>query len=191
MDLQSLAAAATPILLGLGLSAASGLRVFLPPFLMSMGAALGMVDLRPEWMWLASPVAVVALGVAVVAELSAYAFPAVDNALDALAVPAAVVAGSVLLMGVAGDRSSALHWVLAIIGGGGVAGSLALATAKARALSTVATGGLGNLTFATLETLGSLALTLGVLFGLLALLASLVVVAAFAILSRAWRARRT
>ena len=191
MDLPTLSAAATPILLGLGLSAASGLRVFLPSFLMSVGATLGVVELRPEWMWLASPFAVAALGIAVVAELAAYAFPAVDNALDLLAVPAAVVAGSVLLMGVAGDRSSAIQWLLAIIGGGGVAGSLALATAKMRALTTVATGGIGNLSFAALETLGSLALTLGVLFGALALLAGLVVAGAFAILSRRWRARRS
>ena len=118
MDADTLLAAATPVLLGLGLSAASGLRVFLPPFLMSLGASLGVVDLRPEWLWLASPAAVIALGIAVVAELSAYAIPIVDNALDAVAVPAAVVAGSVLLMGMAGDRSSAVHWVLAVIAGG-------------------------------------------------------------------------
>jgi len=42
------------------------LRVFLPPFLMSLGASLGVVELRPEWLWLASPIAVIALGVAVV-----------------------------------------------------------------------------------------------------------------------------
>jgi len=182
--------AATPILLGLGLSAASGLRVFLPPFLMSLGASLGVVELRPEWLWLASPIAVIALGVAVVAELSAYAIPVVDNALDVVAVPAAVVAGAVLLMGMAGDRSSAVHWVLAVIAGGGVAGTLALVTAKVRAVSSVASGGLGNPAFAVIETLGSAALTIAVFLGLLVALGTVVGVVLAVIVGRRWRQSR-
>jgi hypothetical protein len=189
METQSVLDAATPILLGLGLSAASGMRVFLPPFLMSLGASLGLVELRPEWLWLASPVAVVTLGIAVVAEVTAYAIPAVDNALDAVAVPAAVVAGSVLLMGMAGDRSSAVHWVLAVMAGGGVAGTLALVTAKVRALSSVGTGGLGNQALAFGETLGAAALTIGVLLGLLAAVAVVAGAVIVVSIERHWRRR--
>ena len=83
--------------MGLGLAAASGFRVFLPPFLLSIAvrADTVQVDLANTSLeYFDSNVAVIVLGVATLAELSAYYVPWVDNLLDTIASPAAVVAGT-------------------------------------------------------------------------------------------------
>ena len=86
--------------MGLGLAAASGFRVFLPPFLLSIAVRADAVDVdltNSSLEYFDSNVAVILLGVATVAELAAYYVPWVDNLLDSIASPAAVVAGLSLI----------------------------------------------------------------------------------------------
>jgi hypothetical protein len=100
------------------------------------------------------------LGVAAVVEILAYYIPGVDNLLDTLATPAAVVAGTLVSAAVITDLPPMLKWTTAIIAGGGVAGLTQGVTALLRAKSTVLTGGVGNPVIATAELGGSLLVSL-------------------------------
>lgn len=148
--------------LGLGLAAATGLRVFLPLFLASVLAHfdVGGIGLRESMTWLSSWPAMIALGVATVVELVAYYVPVLDHFLDAIAVPLSTVAGTLVAMSAFVDLPPMLGWGLAIIAGGGIAGLVSAGTATTRLASTGTTGGLGNPVVATAETFGSLLLSL-------------------------------
>jgi uncharacterized membrane protein len=84
------------IVLGIALAAATGFRIFLPMLIMSVAAYTGHLSLAGNFAWLGTPAAVIMLSVAAVAEIVAYYIPVVDNLLDALATPAAFVAGAVV-----------------------------------------------------------------------------------------------
>ena len=82
--------------MGVSLAAASGFRVFLPPFLLALSVRSGVVDIEligTQFEFFTSTPAIIILGIAMIAEFSAYYVPLVDNLLDTLATPAAVVAG--------------------------------------------------------------------------------------------------
>ena len=100
------------------------------------------------------------LGVATVTETLAYYVPGVDNLFDALATPAAFVAGTVVSAAVITDLPPMVKWTAAVIAGGGIAGIMQGVTAILRAKSTVLTGGLGNSVIATAELVGSLLVSL-------------------------------
>ena len=141
--------------LGIGLAAASGFRVFLPPFLYGLATRF---DLNPTVVpdsgmqeWMASDVGLMVLGAAVVCELLAYYIPWLDNLLDTIASPAAVVGGVVLMSTSLGELEPALQWSLSIVVGGTTSGSVQLTTVGVRALSTASTGGLGNPIVSTME----------------------------------------
>src|SRR4029077_19723228 len=132
------------IVLGVGLAAATGLRVFLPMLIVGVAAHTGQVPLDSSFAWLATPSALTMLSVAALAEILAYYVPAVDNLLDTLATPAALVAGTIVSAAVMTDVPPMVKWTAAVIAGGGMAGLTQGATAIVRANSTVFTGGLGN-----------------------------------------------
>jgi len=141
----------TSIALGIGLAAATGFRLFLPLLALSVAAWTGHVNLNDSFAWLATPAAVIMLGTAAIVEIAAFYTPGVDNLLDALATPGAVIAGTVASAAVMTDMPPMLKWTAAIIAGGGVAGVTQGLTAMLRAKSTVFTGGLGNAAVATAE----------------------------------------
>jgi hypothetical protein len=62
------------------------------------------------------------LSVAALAEVLAYYAPGVDNLLDSLATPAALIAGTVVSVAVMTDLPPMVKWTAAVIAGGGVAG---------------------------------------------------------------------
>ncbi len=90
----------------------------------------------------------------------AYYIPGVDNLLDTLATPAALVAGTVISAAVITDLPPMVKWATAIIAGGGIAGLMQSTTALLRAKSTVFTGGVGNPVIATTELGSSLIVSL-------------------------------
>ena len=96
------------------------------------------------------------LTVAAIVEILAYYIPGLDNLFDALATPAAFVAGTVLSAAVMTDIPPMVKWTAAVIAGGGIAGVTQGVTATLRANSTVWTGGLGNFIIATAELGGAL-----------------------------------
>jgi hypothetical protein len=162
---------AISIALGVVLAAATGFRVFLPMLIMSGAAYTGHLSLDNSFAWLATPFALTMLGVAALIEVLAYYVPGVDNLLDALATPAAFVAGTIVAAAVMTDLSPMAKWTAAVIAGGGTASLTQGVTTILRAKSTVVTGGLGNPVIATGELGGS------VLLSLLALAAPLAAVA--------------
>ena len=151
---------ALSIALGVGLAAATGFRVFLPMLVVSAAAYTGHLPLSETFAWLATPGALIMLGVAALVEILAYYIPGVDNLLDTLATPAAVVAGTLVSAAVITDLPPMLKCTTAIIAGGGVAGLTQGVTALLRAKSTVLTAGVGNPVIATAELGGSLLVSL-------------------------------
>jgi len=95
--------------------------------------------------------------------------PWVDNLLDTVATPTAIVAGVVAWAAVTPELSPLLRWTLAIVAGGGAAGLVQVGTALLRLQSAGLTAGLANPVMATGELLGALVLSvLGVVAPLLA-----------------------
>lgn len=146
--------------IGLGLSAACGFRVFVPLFGLSMAAHTGHVSLSPDFHWLSTQPALIALGFGTGLEIAAYYVPWLDHFLDTLSTPAAIVAGIMVTASMLTDMSPFLRWSLAVIAGGGVAATVQTTTVAARAFSSLTTGGLGNPLIASLELGGSLLTTL-------------------------------
>ncbi|MFO1467423.1 MAG: DUF4126 domain-containing protein [Steroidobacteraceae bacterium] len=147
------------IALGIGLAAAVGLRVFLPLLFASVASHLGWIPLSADFHWLGSDAALIAFGVATLAEVAAYYIPGLDHALDAIAAPVALVAGTVVAAAVFAPMPPLVKWSLSIIAGGGAAGLTQGSSTVLRAKSAVLTGGLGNPVVATLELGGSAVLS--------------------------------
>lgn len=173
------------IALGIGLAAATGLRLFLPMLIMSAAAYSGHLPLSEGFAWLGTPQALVMLGVAAVLEIVAYYVPGVDNLLDTIATPAALVAGTIVSAAVLTDLPPMLKWTTAIIAGGGIAGVTQGAAAAVRAKSTLLTAGFGNAALATAELGGSLLLSIVALAA--PLIALLLVVLLLALVYRLYR----
>jgi hypothetical protein len=171
------------IALGVGLAAATGLRLFLPMLVVSVAAYTGHLPLSDNFAWLATPAALVLLSVAAVVEILAYYIPGVDNLLDTVATPAAFVAGTVIAAAVITDLPPMVKWAAATIAGGGIAGLTQTTSAVLRAKSTVLTGTLGNPVIATAEFGGSLLVSL---MALVAPLLTLVIILALLWLGLRW-----
>lgn len=151
---------ALSIVLGIGLAAATGLRVFLPMLIVSGAAYSGHLPLSDNFAWLGTPSALTMLSVATIVEILAYCIPGVDNLLDTLATPAAFIAGTIVSAAVMTDLPPMVKWTAAVIAGGGIAGLTQGVTATLRANSTIWTGGLGNLFLSVAELAGALVISL-------------------------------
>ncbi|MBJ8498879.1 DUF4126 domain-containing protein [Acinetobacter oleivorans] len=163
--------------IGVGLSAACGFRVFVPLLVMSIATMMGWFEPSKGFEWLAMPSVCLALAVATVCEVAAYYIPWVDNALDTVATPAAMIAGTLTTMAVSsGEMSQFAGWAAAIIVGGGTAGVVQMSTVAARGVSTATTGGLGNFVVATGEWIGAILLSVSAML-VPALVAIVVVIA--------------
>ena len=141
--------------IGIGLAAASGFRVFLPLFAVSLASYLGWIPMNDNFQWLSSLPTLIVTGVATLVEILAYYIPVVDNFLDTVTVPLATVAGSVLFASQFIELGTFPQWALAIIAGGGTAATIAAGFAGTRAASTATTAGIGNNVIATTETAGA------------------------------------
>jgi hypothetical protein len=116
------------VLLGVGLSAACGFRIFVPFLLVGIAARTGHVSLGSSFEWLATT-------------------------------PALVAPGMVMTASVVTGLDPMLKWTLALIAGGGIAGTVQALTVGTRKVSLLTTGGLGNPVVSTLELAGSVFLT--------------------------------
>ena len=176
-------------LMGISLAAASGFRVFLPPFLLSLAARFDVIwfldiDLvGTQFEFFTSTLAIVVLGIATIAEFAGFYAPWVDNALDSIATPAAISMTAIVLEG----SDPVVQWAVAIIAGGGVAATIQAATVTTRSLSSTFTFGLGNSTVATGENVASIALTLIAI--LIPFISAFVVILVVALLLRVKRRR--
>jgi hypothetical protein len=167
------------VAIGIGLAAAVGFRVFVPFTVISVAALSGHLELARGFDWIGTYPALLAFSVATLLEILAYYIPWVDNLLDTVATPAAVVAGAMITASVIGDVSPLLRWSMAIIAGGGVAATVQSATVFLRGTSSLTTGGLGNGVVSTAEWVSSL---FTAIFAVLLPLVALVFVLVLAIL---------
>lgn len=171
---------------GVGLAAACGFRVFVPLFVASLAANQGFDTIGgyniaetlqvTGFDWLGSTPVTIMLGIATVAEVASYYVPWIDNLLDTIATPAAVVAGTfitgAMLPDIFGDGS--FKWVFSTIAGGGSAALVQGASVVTRGASTATTGGVGNPVVSTAELGGAtltaaLAVVLPIIAGILVL----------------------
>lgn len=141
--------------IGIGLAAASGFRVFLPMFAVSLASYMHWIPMNENFEWLSGLPTLITTGIATVVEVLAYYIPFVDHLLDTISVPMATIAGSVLFASQFADLGTFPQWALALIAGGGTAATISSGFAGLRAASTATTGGLGNSVVGTAETAGA------------------------------------
>lgn len=139
------------IALGISLAAACGFRVFAPLLVLGLAGRFGELPLTDVLAWTSSTTGLICLGCATLAETLAYYIPWVDNALDAVSTPLALVAGTLMMGGQMETLPDAVQWGLAVVAGAGTAGVVQAGTAALRAGSSATTGGLGNFVVATGE----------------------------------------
>ena len=127
------------VLLGIGLGAACGFRIFVPLLVAAIAIRGGFLTVTPEFAWLGGTAALVTLSVATLLEIAAYYIPVIDHTLDVLGAPAAIVAGTILAAGFIGSMDPMLKWGLAAIAGGGAAGIIHGGMAAIRGVTTAET----------------------------------------------------
>lgn len=176
------------ICLGVGLSAACGFRIFVPFLIVSIASLSGHLQLAGSFGWIGTWPALLVFAVATVLEIAGYYIPWLDNLLDSIATPAAVVAGIILTASCVQGVSPLLRWSLAVIVGGGVAGAVQIGTDTVRLTSTVTTAGFGNPIVATVEAVGSTVLSIVSI--VVPMLAAVLVVALAFFIGRALFGRR-
>jgi hypothetical protein len=160
------------VLLGLGLSASTGLNTFLPLLLLSAAAHFHIagIELGQRFHWLSTDIAMVVLIVASVVEIIGDKVPAVDHFLHAIGTfvrpLAAAVATASVLSGA--DVNPTVAAIMAIMIGAPT--SLGFHTLKAgtRVASSAATFGCANPILSIIEDIVSVSLSLLAIFAPLA-----------------------
>jgi hypothetical protein len=104
MEINSIEALSS-ICLGVGLSAACGFRVFVPLLVMSIASLNGHLTLSPGFEWIGTYPALGAFGAATIFEIAGYYVPWIDNLLDTITTPAALVAGTIVTASVVSELS--------------------------------------------------------------------------------------
>ena len=168
------------ICLGIGLASASGFRVFLPVFALSLASYFNVIPLNESWAWIGGLPALISFGVAMVFEIFGYYIPFIDNLLDTIATPLAAIAGFVVMASTMVDISPTMTTILAIIAGSGSASAMQGLTTTTRLASSVKTAGLGNPVVSTAET--GTAITLSSLAIFLPIVAVILVVIIFGVI---------
>ena len=149
------------ILIGIALSATCGFRVFVPLLAVNIGTRANdadgqpLIELAAGFDWLSSDIAMMVFLVAAIFEIGGYYIPWIDNLLDSVASPAAIVAGTLITASFITGMDPWLQWLLGLIAGGGVAAAVQATTVVTRASSSVTTGGLGNPIVSSVETSGA------------------------------------
>ena len=146
--------------LGVGLAAAVGFRVFLPLFIYGLAVHEGVLSASNGFEWASTTPALFMFAMAGTIEIVAYYVPLLDNALDTVAGPLAVVAGISVTAAALGDAPPMLKWALAIIAGGGIAAATQGASTVLRGVSTATTAGFANHLLSTGEIFGAIGLSL-------------------------------
>jgi len=134
----------TAVALGIGLAGSAGFRVFVPMLAASIAAHMGVLPVQEGFSWLAGWPAIACFGTATVIEITAYYIPVVDNMLDTVTTPLAIMAGTLLMTSILPVDNDMLRWMTGFIVGGGAAATVQSGTVLARLASTATTGGLAN-----------------------------------------------
>ncbi|NEP45611.1 MAG: DUF4126 domain-containing protein, partial [Okeania sp. SIO2H7] len=92
--------------------------------------------------------------------VGAYYLPFIDNLLDVIATPTAVIAGTIISASMVSELSPMLQWTIAVIVGGGAAGTVQGLTDVTRLTSNTLTAGVANPGVSTMEVLSSTVLSI-------------------------------
>lgn len=165
------------ICIGIGLSASTGFRIFVPALLANVACMNGWITPSENFAWLATWPAFITLLSATVLEIGAYYVPFVDNLLDTIAAPLAVAAGTLLTTSFVEIDNPVLKWGLGLILGGGTAGIVQAGTSLLRLGSSKFTAGMGNPVVSTAENVAAFGLSgVAIFLPVLAFLAVVVLV---------------
>ena len=137
--------------LAIGLSAACGFRVFVPPLIYGIFYKANFVELGDSWIWIGNDGIIILLLVASIIELLATFVPFIDNLLDIVATPASIIAGTILSFSSLSNLDPGLQWLLSIICGLGVTSFFQVSTVSLRAFFSTFSGGLLNPFFSFIE----------------------------------------
>jgi hypothetical protein len=173
------------IIIGIGLAASVGFRIFVPLFALSLASFYGIIPLNESWEWVGSSTAIIILGIATIVEILAYFIPWLDNLLDTIAVPLAAVAGTAVMVATVSNLDPTITWALAIIAGGGTATAIKGSTSTTRLASTATTAGIANPVISTVETGTSIIMSVFSIF--IPILAIILVVLIFWILFKVFK----
>ena len=99
------------LIVGVGLSAAGGFRVFVPLLGLSIASITGYLKLASGFEWIGTWPAVISFATATILEITAYFIPWFDNLLDTITGPAAVIAGTIMTASVLTDIPPFLKWL--------------------------------------------------------------------------------
>ena len=153
------------ILLGVGLSAAAGFRVFVPMLMLSAASVYFGLPLPKAMHMLGTETAFMVLLAATLIEVGAYYVPWLDNFLDSIATPISIVAGTAMTgLFMPTEVDPTVKWTIALIAGGGTAGLVQSTTNISRLTSSLATFGLANPIIATVEFVASVILSIFAVF---------------------------
>jgi hypothetical protein len=141
------------LLLGVGLSASTGLNTFLPLLLLSAAARFHIagIELGTKFHWLSSDVAIIVLIVACVFEIVADKFPAVDHFLDVVGSFVRPVAGATAAASVLTGIDPTVAAIVGIIVGAPTSFGFHTLKAGTRVASSTTTFGCANPVISLIE----------------------------------------
>jgi len=179
------------LFIGIGLSATSGFRLFVPFLIMSVASLAGYLELASGFEWIGSYPALAIFAIAAAVEILAYFFPYVDNLVSACSVPLAAIAGIIITASVIVDLDPMLTWSLAVIAGGGASLSGKATSALLHTGSTTVTGGVANPVLSLVETIYAIVMAiLSILVPVLAILFLILIILVGVKLFRRKKARK-
>jgi uncharacterized membrane protein len=147
------------IALGIGLSASTGFRVFVPLLVVGLASHFGVLVLDDTFLWIGSTPALLCFGVAAIGEVLTYYIPFIDNMMDSIEMPLSIAAGTLLMTSVFPSDSEWMKWVMGFIIGGGAAATIQSGSAIWRLMSSKITAGTGNWVFSTTEGISAVILS--------------------------------
>lgn len=174
--------------MGLALAAACGMRVFAPMLVAGIAAKSGIIEPVGSLEWLSSWPALVALSTATLAECIAAQWPWLDHALDTIAAPAAIVAGTLMAAAQLDHLHPAMTWGMGLIAGGGAAGAVQATSMTTRGASTVTTAGFLNPVLNAIQSVVSVVVS--VIAVVVPVVAGVILLTVAALVLRWWLKRR-
>lgn len=165
------------ILIGLALATACGFRVFVPLWVISLLSLTGYLDLANGFSWLETWPAFIVFTVALLFEIAIYYLPFLDNFIDIVATPVAMVAGVVAMSSFIDGVDPLIKYTLLLIASSSLSFMVKSFMSGVRAFSSTFTSGIGNGFISTVEGIASVFFSVGVI--LLPLLAVFIIIPIF------------
>ena len=151
------------IFLAFGLSAACGFRIFIPPLTYGLLYKAGFVQLGEGWGWIGTDWVIPILALAALFEIIGNLVPWLDNLLDVLATPTAIIAGTTLSAVSLSEIDPGLKWILSVMSGVLITGGFQFTTVSLRGFSSIFSGGLINPIISFIEDFISLGISIAII----------------------------